>query len=725
MNNLNCFANSLNFGLLPKGLLTLFITILCGVPLPCTAADDLTIYNDAIANGWEDWSWDGVTSSPNTAIKKVGISSLAVKYSSAWQGLSYHHIGTAVNSKNYTAIHFWVYGSSGSGLLQVVIQDKTTSPESTPFYFTPTANKWAQITVPLSKLGNPATIARLSIKDATGTTQPVFYIDDLRLIAKLAMTIDAAANRKPISEQIYGINFYGMDETGEDDGDFMKKVGVTVRRWGGNTTSRYNWKIDATNSGHDWYFENGTSSDIHTPNKAVSRMVGKNSTNKVSTLLTVPMIGFVAKDGKNSSCGFRISKYGPQQEYDNHTGGQPDCGKGIKLDGKPVTDNSHQDTSIPFNPNSIKEWINYLKKQGLGKSGVQFYNLDNEVDGWHITHRDVFPTAIKYDQLRDHTYQYAAAIKSVDPTAKILGPVLTDWSHYWNSAYDLQKNDSKPTNDRNTHGGTPLVAWYLQQMKAYDKKYHKRILDYLDLHFYPHCFYNVNDKCTLTPELPHTQDNPGNAALQALRLRSTRSLWDPTYVGESWVKNVEGGVIKLIPRMKEWVDKNYPGTKLAISEYMWGALGHINGALAQADVLGIFGREGLDLATLWQLRLTSDQPGAFAFRIYRNYNANGGKFGNTSVLASSTDQGKVAIYAAQEGTNGALTLMVINKTATAQSAPITLKNFKPTGVIETWRYGAANLNSIVHPVNLKFTGLQFANSFPANSITLLRIPSKH
>ena len=85
-----------------------------------------------------------------------------------------------------------------------------------------------------------------------------------------------------------------------------------------------------------------------------------------------------------------------------------------------------------------------------------------------------------------------------------------------------------------------------------------------------------------------------------LRLRSTRSLWDPTYADESWIADVQDGpYVRLIPRMRDWVNANYPGTKLAVTEYNWGGLESINGALAQADVLGIFGREGLDLATIW------------------------------------------------------------------------------------------------------------------------------
>ena len=89
--------------------------------------------------------------------------------------------------------------------------------------------------------------------------------------------------------------------------------------------------------------------------------------------------------------------------------------------------------------------------------------------------------------------------------------------------------------------------------------------------------------------------------MQLLRNRSTRSLWDPNYVDESWIAStgINGGKVNLINLMKNWVNTYYPGTKIGITEYNWGAEGHMNGATTQADIWGIFGREGLDLANRW------------------------------------------------------------------------------------------------------------------------------
>jgi hypothetical protein len=351
---------------------------------------------------------------------------------------------------------------------------------------------------------------------------------------------------------------------------------------------------------------------------------------------------------------------------------------------------------------------------------VAFFNLDNEPDLWFETHRDVSPIGLKYDQYRDLTYNYAAVIKAADPSAKILGPVVHGWTYYFHSPYDGQRGDWVTPDDRNAHGGTPFVEWYLQQMQAYQQITGTRLIDYFDLHYYPQA-----------PGVALT--GAGNASTQALRLRATRSLWDPSYVDESWISAVEPGTaVRLIPRMRDWVNAYYPGTQLAITEYNWGALDHINGALAQADVLGIFGREGVGLATFFDTpygsppngggSFTPSSPGAYAFRLYRNYDGAGGKFGDISVSAVSSDQARLSIYAAQRRGDDALTLMIINKAITMTvTGTLSLSNFPLPAAAQVYRYSDSNLNAIEHLPDQTLSGEGFTAAFPANSITLMKI----
>lgn len=512
------------------------------------------------------------------------------------------------------------------------------------------------------------------------------------------LTVDLTAPTQPISPYIYGINF--ASET------FAEEVGLPVNRWGGNATTRYNYQNDISNRASDWFFENIPGDGENLPDDSDSnQFIEQNIRTGTATLLTIPMIGWTPNDTPYA-CGFAVSKYGAQQSTDFW---QPDCGNGIRNNGTKITGNDPLDTSIAINPTFVQGWMTHMMGRygGANSGGVRFYNLDNEPSLWNETHRDVFPHGLSYDESRDRTYAYAAAIKATDPNAQTLGPVEYGWTAYFYSAKDWEPGGNwwlNPT-DRLAHGDTPFVEWYLQQMADYEQDNGVRILDYLDLHYYP-----------AAPGV--TLNTVGDAETQALRLRSTKSLWDETYIDESWIGTDVGEAVYLIPRMQEWVDDNYPGTKLAITEYNWGGLEHINGALAQADVLGIFGREGLDLATLWA-GPADDDPGAYAFRMYLNYDGAGGKFGDVSAKATSDKQGQLAIYAANRSSDGALTLMVINKTDGGLTSTTTITGTVPGTIGHVYRYSAANLNSIVQNADVMLDANSFTLTYPANSITLI------
>ena len=519
------------------------------------------------------------------------------------------------------------------------------------------------------------------------------------------LDVDLTADRHPISPYIYGMNFA--------DEQLAKDLALPVRRWGGNATTRYDYRYDTTNRASDWFFENiaeeNDDPEALPDGSTTDRFVEQDRATGSDTILTVPLIGWTPK-ARDGSCGFSVAKYGPQQSTDQW---RPDCGNGIRTDGTPITGNDPHDTSVEAGPEYVRDWLGHLtaKYGTAAKGGVRFYDLDNEPDIWHSTHRDVHPTGASSAELRDQAYAIGAAVKAVDPGAATLGPVGWGWSSWDYSGLDQEVCGrtgcwADPP-DRPARGGLPFTTWYLQQMKRYDDEHHTRLLDYFDMHFYPQAsgvaFGNGNDPAT-----------------NALRLRSTRSLWDPTYVDESWVNTQ----VRLVPRMRETVAANYPGTKTAITEYNWGALDHINGALTQADILGIFGREGLDLATLWGPP-TATQPGAYAFRMYRNYDGAGGRFGDTAVRATSGDQEKLSVYAAERSTDGALTVMEVNKSGAEQTRTVNLRG-RAAATAKVYQYGAGQLDSIaalpdqpiLAPPPAAGVAGTFSRSFPADSITL-------
>jgi len=511
-----------------------------------------------------------------------------------------------------------------------------------------------------------------------------------------ALNIDVAASRHAISPDIYGMNFANSNLASE--------LGLTADRWGGNATSRYNYQNNTHNTGSDWYFENIVNS------QSLDSFVSSDLSHHTNPLVTVPATGWVSKNSPTThpfACGFKVSKYGAQQSTDPYDSG---CGNGKHPDGSLITGNSPYDTSIAAGASFVQAMVAHLVAAhgSAARGGVKSYEIDNEPALWNSTHRDVHPKPLTYDELWQKSLATASAIKTADPTATVDGPGDWGWCAYFYAPDDPGSCGNGP--DRQAHGNLPLAAWYLQQFHTYATQHGgKRLLDYFDEHFYPQ-------------ESGVALSSAGTSSTQALRLRSTRTLWDPTYTDESWTKDLGLGPVDLIPRMKQWVAQYYPGTKTAISEYNWGGLESMNGALAQADVLGIFGREGLDRAQLWSPP-TSSQPGAFAFRIYRNYDGHGAKFGDTSVKATSADQGKLAVYAAQRGSDAALTIVVINKTAGSLTSTLAIKN-ATTSKASVYTYSGANLSHIVATPAVTIAGDAFSHAYAANSITLFVIPTK-
>ena len=276
------------------------------------------------------------------------------------------------------------------------------------------------------------------------------------------------------------------------------------------------------------------------------------------------------------------------------------------------------------------------------------YELDNEPALWSSTQHDAHPLKLSYDELWQRMRDYAIAIRQADPTALVAGFEEWGWPNYFCSdADDVSKGCTAASPDRAAHGGEELTAWILDQAKAYETANGKRILDCLDLHYYP-------------------QDGNGHPP------DTTRSLWDPSYTDPSWINDK----IRLVPRMRDWVSQHYPGTKIGVSEYDWGSHNTATGAITYAEVLGIFGREALDYATAWAAPAETDAAFA-AYKLFTNYDGQGGHFGSVSVHASVTGAGAQAFAAV---TSSRMTVALVNENTAATSVTVTLGNFQSGGV---------------------------------------------
>jgi uncharacterized protein (TIGR03437 family) len=543
-----------------------------------------------------------------------------------------------------------------------------------------------------------------------------------------ALAVDNASNRNPISPDIYGIDDYS-------DNGLANLLPVGARRWGGDATSRYSWKFDTYNSAGDYYFENQPYSPSPA-GSAFNTFIETGLTTGTLRLGTIPVMGWMP-NGSNYLCSFSVSKYGPQYAVDPY---RTNCGDGETPSQQDITGNDPTDANVQTTVAFQQQWIqSVMAKYGSAqRGGVQVWSLDNEPEWWYAVHRDIHPKTSTYDEMLADHQTYAAMIKQTDPTALVTGPVAAGWSGYFYSATDFVAGWSTPPYrfydnpvDRNAHGGTAWMDYYLQNMAAYEQQNGVRLLDYLDLHAYlapSNISFQDNAGQQITLTNPAGETVPGTWDADTLRLTSTRVFWDPTYISPdmgTWDACCPNGEAPyIIPRMLQWVANDYPGTKTAITEYNWGATNDITGAIAQADILGIFGREGLDLGAMWAPpTVNPNQPAVYAFAMYLNYDGLGSRFGQTSISATTTDPDTISIFAAQRDDN-AITIMALNKSTSNLDASIPVANFQAAGNVQVFQYSAANLNAIQQLPDLQLASGTVSATLPARSITLLVLPAE-
>ena len=621
------------------------------------------------------------------------------------------------NSQQFTA------AVSGTGALR---RDVTWSLASLPGSLSPGTIRADGLYITPFPAPAAVTVTATSVQDPTKSGSVTVELRMPADAAGPALTVDADKLTHAINPYIYGMNEHLLDTS------VAKAAGITIDRWGGDGTSLYNYTLDTTNDNDDGNFKNvfGRSGEKSSSDKAkgdFNIQVTRDASIGVKTMGSMPMIGWTAKDGV--SCSFSVRKYGPQKVTDPK---RPDCGHGILINGQHIV-NDPTDTYVPIDAQFDSGWMSYLigRFGTAANGGIAIYDLDNEPSDWDSTHIDAHPLPFTYDELINKSIAVAKAIKAADPTAEVSGPVIDEWMDYFYSMKDIAEGrksgpcycDNGNPIDRLAHGDIPFMDYYLRQFAAYQAANGVRLLDYVDIHA-----YFVADDLAFKPA--------GNTKVQQARLNSTRVLWDPTYTDPHYTdpnnrtKSATPYPPEVIPMMQRWVKNNYPGTKTAITEYNWGGLESINGAVAQADLLGIFGKFGLDLSTLWSPPDPKTQvPGLMAFEIYRNYDGAASEFGNMALDSTSSDQGSLAVYGALRTSDKTVTVVVINKSYANLTSTLSLPHLQASGAAKKFLYSNANLSEIVAqpdatllaPAAGSTTG-SISTVFPAQSITLFAIP---
>ena len=655
---------------------------------PFTVAE--TVFDGKLGNGWSDWGWGPHDLSHNGPAKVVfggygGAIFRHARLDADYGGLSFRYRapedwpdflnvelkGGDADTVRRPSVEVQLRHTArlADGWREVLIEQSELNPEGLPFERIVIAAKTAVGAdwVLLDKV--------VLVKPGTGRVQSV-------TARNIELAVLCRAPTRPINPMIYGVS----------GGDWTS--GQTAVRIGGNPATRYNWELGAWNAANDWFFENGKSVDLH-------QMLDEALAHDASMALTVPMIGWVAKD--TTSVGFPRSRFAKQRKFDPN---RPEAGDGYRPDGTPIPPGTPPETSIPAPPELIGRWIRALRERDgtRGQRSVKMYILDNEPSLWNQTHRDVHPTPLGYDELLDRTLRYAHEVRKADPEALIAGPAEWGWLGYLYSARDREAG-KRARPDRLAHGDVPLIPYYLAKIAAREKASGERLLDVLDVHFYP------------AADRIYGTDARTDAEGAALRLRATRALWDPSYVDESWINEPIG----LIPRLKEWIAKYHPGSRTSLGEWSFGADRHISGGLATAEALGRFGQQGLDAAFYWD-GPALNTASYWAFRAYRNFDGKGGRFQDLSLATKAS--GNVSLFASRDAAGSKLVMVVLNLDPSARaSGRLNLQGCGEATSQRVFRYVSGG-TGLVSELPGAADGKGLSLSLPPYSLTVIDLDTK-
>ncbi len=442
------------------------------------------------------------------------------------------------------------------------------------------------------------------------------------------ITVSTSKERKIISPYIYGVSSELMDNN----------VSTTSVRAGGNRFSAYNWETNASNAGADWkhisddYFRQFMTDELYgTPGGVAINLSRKCTEKNAYSIMTLQMLGYVSAD-----LGGTVSEEetAPSARWD-------------KVEFKKGTDFA----DVPDTEDGVvymDEFVNYLVKtlgDSQSENGIKGYSLDNEPALWTDTHPRVHPEKAGCEEIINKSKALAKAVKDIDPHAEIFGPALFGYGAYvdFSGAYDWEL--VKFEKDYRW-----FIDYYLDEMKKAEDETGIRLLDVLDVHFYT----EAKGKCGKR-YCDHYDDRDCVKAI----LDSPRSLWDSSYQEDSWIVDTGAEFLPLLPNLQQSVDKYYPDTKLAITEYNFGGSGDICGSIAEADALGLFAKYGVYAANLF---VDEADYQCAAINLYRNYDGKGGSFGDTLVYCETDNVEISTAYAAVKGDNDdVLTIVVTNK----------------------------------------------------------------
>ncbi|WP_138475042.1 glycoside hydrolase family 44 protein [Dyadobacter bucti] len=519
--------------------------------------------------------------------------------------------------------------------------------------------------------------------------------------AQITIVIDAEADIREVSPYLYGRN-NSISSTNpnwtlpQEDVVRLRDAGVRFfRESGGNNSSKYNWRRKLS-SHPDWY------NNVYTNNWDEAAQTLQKNFPSAQGMWAFPLLGYAAKTGTANFADwdYNQSKWWEGVNQNLAGGGVPNTtGTKAKQEGNIdlYLEKWDADSAVAI----LDHWFG-TNGIGLKREGIQYWNMDNEPEIWSGTHDDVMPKQVSAQEFMQRYVDLAKKARALFPEVKLAGPVTAnEWQWYnW---------DNKTITE---NGKTfPWLEYFIKTIADEQQKSGVRLLDVLDIHFYP--------------SAKKTED--------VVQLH--RVFFDKTYnfPEANGVKTIHGGYDNSITKeyifsrcndwLTQYLGENH-GVTLGLTETgIDDSISPSVTAVWYASTLGEFMRNKVEIFTPWSWKTGMWET----LHLLSRYNQ------THAVKAASANETLVSAYPSVNAAKDSMTVVLVNRSPDqSQLVSLRLEHFLPlqeNAATYTLSQLPATETFISHTQNAlkksetNVVGNSFDLSLPAMSVTSVLLRS--
>jgi hypothetical protein len=517
------------------------------------------------------------------------------------------------------------------------------------------------------------------------------------------ITVDPTVAVKYISPWIYGRNNSISDDpsnpTSAAQWQLYNDAGLRMyRENGGNNATKYNWRKKLS-SHPDWY------NNVYSHDWDYSAASLLSHTINTQGLYAFQLLGKVASNKTHNFDDYHYTLANGYINMDkNWAGGGGPAPYGNGGNGNPAL--YLQDWPADSTTAILNHWFEHASL-GFDANRLMYWNMDNEPEIWQSTHDDIASSAITAEMYMQKYFAVAKAARARVPNIKLIGPVSpNEWQWYtWN-------------NNKITYNGHSYswLEYFIKRISEEQLATGIRLLDVIDLHFYPGTASDPDQTLQLHKVFFDTLYNwPGANGVKV----TGASGWTTSITKEY-----------IFTRCNKWLNQ-YIGSNhnvsFSISEY--GTIANSGSedpniiACWYASHLGTFANNGVELFTPWDWYKGQWE----VMHLFSN------KFGIFSNQAVSSNEDTLSAYSSLSLNGDSLIIAIVNRDRNnSRTADINILNFVPSQSSVNG-YQLANLpgtetfvsksTNALQTIPCTLSGNNLSLSVPKLSVTLIQIPT--